>query len=115
MDTRNPSTKECWSTCASCVRCIDKGRYTKCNECSGRHDPYNKAVADPDDYCDCRNGVLRWRTQQGQLIISRLKQNPYKGEIKREENTQDQRDWDSYIRDMSEKFDDPHFNPISLY
>lgn len=48
----NPTDKPCWTTCVSCFRCADKGRYgSRCNTCSGRSDPYNRREHDPDDYC----------------------------------------------------------------
>lgn len=112
---QNPSTKPCWNFCPSCNRCQDKGRYSKCTSCSGRYDPNGNIDADPDDYCDCKNGVLRWKTQQGKLVHVRFKSNPFKAKVKYEKKSQDERDWDSYIKDMREKMDDPNFNPISIY
>jgi hypothetical protein len=111
----NPSTKHCWVFCPSCNRCQDKGRYTKCNGCSGRFDPKGCIDADPDDFCDCKNGVLRWRTQSGKLVMVRFKTNPFKGEVKYSKKSQDERDWDSYVNDMREKMDDPNFNPVTIY
>ena len=112
---QNPSTKHCWVFCSSCNRCQDKGRYTKCSSCSGRYDPRGSIDPHPDDYCDCKNGVLRWRTQKGQIVNVRFKTNPFKGTVKYEKKTQDERDWDAYVRDMREKMDDPNFNPITIY
>ncbi len=116
MDMRytNPSTLPCWETCGSCFRCIDKGRYTKCNECSGRHDPYGRTEADPDDFCDCRNGVLRWRTKDGQLVVRRINHNPYRGQVITDSRTQDERDWDAYLQDVREKMDNPNYDPIKV-
>jgi hypothetical protein len=110
----NPSTKPCWAFCSSCNRCQDKGRYSKCVSCSGRYDPLGKTDPHPDDFCDCKNGVLRWITREGRLIITRFKSNPFKGKVKYEKKTQDERDWDSYVKDMREKLGDPHFNPITI-
>lgn len=112
---QNPSTKECWKFCSSCNRCQDKGRYSKCIGCSGRYDPNGSTDADPDDYCDCKNGILRWKTKNGKIVHVRFKTNPFKGQVKYEKKTEDERDWDSYVGDMREKMDDPNFNPITIY
>ena len=111
---KNPVTNDCWKFCSSCNRCQDRGRYSKCNGCSGRYDPKLIIDPDPDDYCDCKNGVLRWRTKQGKLLVTRFKTNPFKGEVKYEKKSEDERDWDSYVKDMREKMDDPTFNPIAI-
>ena len=111
----NPSTKPCWSFCASCNRCGDKGRYTKCNSCSGRYDPLGKIDPDPVDFCDCKNGILRWKTKEGRLIMTRFKTNPFKGQVKYEKKSEDERDWDAYVNDMREKMNDPNFNRITIY
>ena len=71
----NPTDKWCWTFCPSCNRCQDKGRYTKCNGCSGRYDPELRIQGDNEDFCDCKNGVLRWKTQQGRLVMTRFKSN----------------------------------------
>lgn len=111
---KNPTEKWCWTFCTSCNRCQDKGRYTACNSCSGRYDPEGKIDVHNDDFCDCRNGVLRWRTQEGKLIMTRFKSNPYRGEVKYEKKSEDERDWDSYVKDMREKLNDPNWNPITI-
>lgn len=112
---QNPAAKPCWTFCSSCNRCQDKGRYTKCNSCSGRYDPLGKIDPNQEDFCDCKNGILRWKTQEGRLILTRFKTNPFKGEVKYEKKSEDERDWDSYVSDMREKMDDPNFNPITVY
>ena len=111
---KNPSTKDCWVFCSSCNRCQDKGRYTKCNKCSGRYDPNGSIDPHPEDYCDCKNGVLRWRTQQGKLIMTRFKSNPFAGKVKYLKQSEDERDWDSYVKDMRGKMNDPNWNPITI-
>jgi hypothetical protein len=58
---------------------------------------------------------LRWRTQQGKIVRVQFKSNPFKGKVKYEKKSQDERDWDAYVRDMREKMDDPNFNPITIY
>lgn len=111
---KNPTENPCWVFCPSCNRCQDKGRYTKCKGCSGRFDPEGTIDPDIDDYCDCKNGNLRWKTKQGKLIMTRFKTNPFKGTVKYEKKSEDERDWDSYVADMREKLDDPNWNPITI-
>jgi len=112
---QNPATKPCWAYCLSCSRCQDKGRYTKCNGCSGRYDPRGKIDVNNDDFCDCKNGILRWKTKNGKLLITKFNSNPFKGTVKYQKQSQDEADWDSYVNDMREKMDDPNFNPITIY
>ncbi len=111
---KNPTENPCWIFCASCNRCQDKGRYSKCKSCSGRYDPEGKIDPHPDDFCDCKNGVLRWRTQEGRLVMTRFKSNPFKGTVKYEKKSEDERDWDSYVKDMREKLNNPNWNPITI-
>lgn len=111
----NPADKWCWNFCWSCNRCQDKGRYSHCHGCSGRFDPSLRIPSDDDDFCDCKNGVLRWRTQEGRLVITRFKTNPFKNEVKYIKETEDERDWDAYVKDMREKLNDPNWNPITIY
>lgn len=111
---KNPSEKDCWRYCVSCARCADKGRYSKCKGCSGRFDPRGVIETHPDDFCDCANGTLRWRTQNGRLIITKFKTNPYMGKVTYSKKSEDERDWDSYVNDMREKMNDPDWNPITI-
>ena len=111
---QNPTEKDCWKYCLSCGRCENKERYTKCNGCSGRYDPQGMIEPCQDDYCDCRNGILRWKTQQGRLVITRFKSNPYAGTVKIDKKSEDERDWDSYVNDMRNKMGDPNWNPITI-
>lgn len=110
----NPSHKTCWNTCKACFRCENKGSKAECVLCSGRHDPFGHVDPDRDDYCDCKNGVLRWRTQKGQLVISKYASNPFAGKVSTERETQDERDWNQYLNDMRERLDNPNWNPISI-
>lgn len=112
---KNPSTKDCWVYCSSCSRCQDKGRYTKCNKCSGRYDPNGCIDTDNGDFCDCKNGILRWKTKNGKVLMSRFKANPFKGNVRYEKKSEDERDWDSYLKDMRNKMGDPNWNPVSIY
>ena len=49
------------------------------------------------------------------MIQVRFKSNPFKGQVKYEKKSEDERDWDSYVKDMQEKMDDSNFNPITVY
>lgn len=114
MSFRNPTEKWCWVTCASCFRCHDKGRYPSCGSCSGRSEALRVIEPDPDDYCDCRNGILRYRTKSGRFIMRKFMSNPYKGEVKTDAETQDERDWNAFIDEKREKMDDPTWDPIQM-
>lgn len=110
---QNASEKDCWQTCSSCFRCANKTRYTKCGDCSGRHDPFGQMGPDHDDYCECTKGVLRWREKtNGRVLISRLKGDPFAGKTVTERETEDERDWDRYLQDTREKMDNPTWDPI---
>ena len=110
----NPSHEPCWETCSVCYRCANKGRYTKCNKCSGRHDPFLRVDPDPDDFCQCTEGVLRWRAKNGQLVIRKYNGNPFENKIQTEKITEDEKDWNAYLDDMREKLDDSDYNPIQI-
>lgn len=110
----NPTEKWCWTFCASCNRCQDKGKYNKCKGCSGRYDPEGTIEPDQDDYCDCKNGVLRWKTKEGKLLIVKFTSNPFKGKVTYKKKSEDERDWDAYVNDMREKLDDPTWDPITI-
>ena len=111
--TINPTHKSCWVFCSCCNRCQDKGRYSKCSDCSGRYDPKLKIMPDPDDYCDCKNGILRWRARKtDQMIIVKYNRNPFGGKALTDQVTEDERDWNAYLYDLREKMDNPFFNPI---
>jgi hypothetical protein len=112
---KNPTDKSCWVFCRSCNRCADKGKYNKCKGCSGRYDPHGKIDPDQDDFCDCKNGVLRWKTKEGRLIVTKFKTNPFAGVVHYEKKSQDERDWDSFVSDTREKLGDPDWYPITYY
>lgn len=112
---RNPSDKSCWKTCPSCFKCENRRRnYGVCGSCSGKHDPYGHYYPDPDDYCDCVNGILRHRTASGRLIVRKFMSNPYAGSVRTDAETQDERDWNSFIAEQRELRHDPTFNPIQI-
>ena len=109
----NPSDKPCWVACASCHRCYDKGRWgSRCVECSGRHDPNLRIYPDRDDVCECRNGILRWKTQTGRRIIAKF--DPSTGNVIEEKKTQDEADYNAYLKEQREKRDDEHWDPIQV-
>lgn len=113
MSVRNPSDKSCWRACSACFKCEDKGRYASCVTCSGRHDPKGRFVPDSRVYCDCKNGVLRHMTQEGRLIVTAFKQDPFSaGGVSVAHQTQDERDWESYLQQTREALDDPYWDPI---
>lgn len=111
---QNPSDKYCFQMCKSCYRCADRGSKAECQSCSGRHDPDVKRYPDPDDYCDCRNGILRYRLQNGRLIIQKFHHNPFGGKVTSEAQTADERDWQSFLNTAREKLDDPNWDPIQF-
>jgi hypothetical protein len=47
--------------------------------------------------------------------MTRFKANPFKGQVKYQKKSEDERDWDSYVADMRNKMGDPNWNPISIY
>lgn len=111
----NPSELPCWSTCASCFRCEDKGKYAKCNRCSGRHDPEGRRDPhDIDDRCRCKEGVLQMRLKNGHLIVSPIPHDPFAGAVQQETQTQDEREWLQYLDSQREKMDDPNWDPIQF-
>lgn len=113
---KNPALRRCWETCGSCGRCTKMGT-SACplrGICSGRYDPHGQIDADIDDFCDCKNGVLRWKTKEGRRIIVKYYANPFMGRVRTHNKTEDERDWDSYLQDMRERLDNPDYNPIVI-
>lgn len=108
---RNPSEKSCWVACVSCHRCADKGRWSSCASCSGRHDPQLRFYPDPDDVCSCSQGILRWRTQKGKRIVVPFKDNPFAGKVQSERNTMDESDWQSYLKQGKERYGE-NWDPV---
>lgn len=109
----NPSELPCWSSCLSCYRCEDKGKYEKCNRCSGRHDPDMRR--DPyyiDDRCRCKEGVLQYRLKSGAMIMKRFLSSPFKAKVVTDAETQDEADWNQYVSEQREKYNDPTFDPV---
>lgn len=110
----NPSYRWCWSTCSACYRCKDKGRYSQCSNCSGRHDPHLYSEPDPDDFCVCGEGILRWRARDGRLVIRKYSSNPFETKVVTEKKTEDERDWEAYLMDVRERMDNPNWDPIQI-
>lgn len=113
---KNPALKSCWETCGACGRCDKKGKRgcPEPNSCSGRYDPEGVIDNHPDDWCDCKNGVLRWKAKKGNIIIVRYKTNPFGGTVRMHQKTEDERDWDAYRRDMAERLGIEDYDPIRI-
>lgn len=111
---RDPMQKSCFRQCGSCLRCQNKGMKTECDPCSGRPDEGGERIPHTDDFCDCRNGVMRWMTKEGQLIVRRYGSNPYKAEVKTDAVTADEHDWNAYLNERREKLNDPTWNPVRV-
>lgn len=114
MPARNPSDKQCWAVCSACFQCQDKGKYSKCVSCSGRNDPDGRFYANPDVWCQCREGVMRRELPSGRVIIRQYHTNPFKAKFTSETETQDERDWNEYLKRGREIMDDPYWDPIQF-
>jgi len=112
---RNPSTLPCWSACASCFRCEDKGKYDACGRCSGRHDPEGRRDPyDHRDLCRCKEGILQYRVKDGRFIVKQFLSSPFKGQVVTDAVTNDEEDWKQYVTEQRERLDDPTFDPVTL-
>jgi hypothetical protein len=112
---KDPVERSCWGTCQSCGRCQNFGSNSLCgNVCSGRWDPDGKIDPDGRDFCDCKNGWLRWKTQKGQMLYAKYNRNPFSGTVQSESVTEDERDYDAYVNDMREKMGDPTYTPVTI-
>lgn len=96
------------------MRCEDKGRYAKCNSCSGSFDPDFKR--DPYDFhnrCRCSQGIMQITLKNGRKITTKYPGNPYKsGKVTAEGLSEDEKEWSAYINNMREKMDDENWDPI---
>lgn len=108
----DPAKKRCFNGCLSCFRCANKGMKTECDSCSGRPDPAGQRIPCRDDFCDCRNGVMRWLTKEGRLVVRKYMSNPFMGTVQTDAKTKDEEDWNSYLAEKREKLNDPEWNPI---
>ena len=114
MSIRNPSEKNCFNPCSACHRCSDKGKWESCASCSGRRDPARRIYPDPDDTCACKEGVLRWKTQKGQLIVTRYPGDPFGGKVQTEKATSDEEQYNQYVKEQRERLDDEHWDPVQF-
>lgn len=111
----NPSTLPCFSTCASCFRCENKGQYDKCNRCSGRHDP--EGQRDPyhiDDRCRCSEGILQYRLKNGHMIMRHFHSDPFAGKVVTDAESQDEKEWNAYVDEQREKYNNPDWDPVTF-
>lgn len=114
----NPAERNCWRICVSCFKCSEKGKYAKCGSCSGRFDPGPALKFDPydrDQYCDCRNGILRHRLQTGQLVMKKFLTNPYAGKVVTDAVSEDEEEWNRYIAERREALNDEHWDPLRFH
>lgn len=113
---RDPVTRPCWVACSSCLRCEKKGTSAcpKPNTCSGRPDREGMRVPHPDDYCECKVGVMRWVTKEERVIIRRFLSNPFKGHVQTDAVSEDERDWNAFVTEKREQFNNPDWDPISI-
>ena len=58
--------------------------------------------------------VLRHMTQTGRLIVRNFPQNPFENKVVQDLETQDERDWQAYIKAMREYYDDPYWDPVKF-
>lgn len=113
---RDPVSRGCWEPCSSCFRC-DKRGSSACplpNGCSGRPDKEGMRIPHPDDLCQCKQGVLRWVTKEGRVIIRRFESSPFKGSVKTDAQTEDERDWNAFISEKREQLNDPTWDPVQF-
>lgn len=109
----NPSDKSCWRLCRVCSRCADKGKYAKCNSCSGRHDPYEKR--DPyyiDDRCRCTEGIMQYLLKNGKLLQKRFPSNPFESRMRAEVESEEERDYNASIQEMRERTGIEDYDPV---
>lgn len=111
----NPSEKHCFSFCKSCWRCENKGMKAECSRCSGRHDPeLRRDPYDIDDMCRCKEGILQFRLQDGRMVKRRFNSNPFAGKVITDAETEDERDWNSFLAEKREKLNNEHWDPIQF-
>lgn len=104
----------CFQPCASCFKCVNYGTTSGCSGCPGRVDDLRRRYPDPDDRCDCKNGILRHRLQNGKLIMRKFQSNPFAGTVKTDATTEYESDWNSWLLERREQYDDPNWDPIQF-
>ncbi len=111
---RDPFAKSCWKTCGSCGRCSNKGTRPECRSCSGRVDEYGQKVPHIDDLCRCAEGILQLVSKEGKMYQVRMPNDPFKGKVTHEGKTEDERDYESYLREQREIRDDPAWDAVTF-
>lgn len=114
---RNPATRPCFELCGSCMRCDARFARTgtPCHSCSGRPDGEGVKDPHPDDFCQCKEGTLRWVTKRGQLIIRKFGSDPFATNVQTDTQSEDERAWNQFIAEKREEMNDPHWNPITTH
>lgn len=108
----NPAERACFRICRACYRCGQKGSRAQCQTCSGRVDPaLRRDPYDFDDRCRCTEGILQIRVR-GKLLRARYQQDPFQGKLVADVPTQDETDWNDYVKESREKLDDQHWDPV---
>ena len=51
-------------------------------------------------------------TKQNRLIIRRFKSNPFRGSITTDAVNPDERDWNAFVTEKREQFNDPMYDPL---
>jgi len=86
----------------------------ECDSCSGHPDQGGQRIPHDDHFCDCANGVMRWVTKDGRLIVRRYLSNPFKSEVRTDAVSQDERDWNEFLSHKREMLNNPEYDPISF-
>ncbi len=111
---RDPLDRHCWRTCMSCRRCSNKGSRPECHSCSGREDEFGQKVPNIDDKCRCTEGILQLVTKDNRFLQVKMLSNPFKGTIKRDAITEDERDYEEYLKSERERRNDKSWDPIQF-
>jgi hypothetical protein len=113
---RDPCTRSCFEPCAACSRCNKRGS-SVCpfpNSCSGRPDREGMREPHPDDLCQCTQGVMRWVTKEGKVIVRKYLRSPFVTEVKTDAVTADEQDWNHYIDEQRELRNDEFWDPVQF-
>lgn len=58
---------------------------------------------------------MQYRLPNGQLLIKKFPHNPYEGKVvDKGGKSQDERDWDAYVKEQREERGDPDFDPLTF-
>lgn len=55
---------------------------------------------------------MQYRLKNGKLVQRYFPSNPYGGKVITDTQTQDERDWHSFIDEKRQEYDDPNWDPI---